>query len=190
MPSYKAPIREVLFLLNDVFEVERYSNLPGFSELTADTLQPMLEEAGKLSEGVLAPLNRIGDVEGCNRHPDGSVTTPKGFQQAFQQYVAGGWMGMTAPEKFGGQALPHALNGIVMEFAFSANHAFSMYAGLTQGAISALLSHASPDLKTAYVPNLVAGKWTGPCTLRRHMRGPTWGCPIPALSVSPTAAIA
>ena len=161
MPSYKAPIREVLFLLNDVFEVERYSNLPGFSELTADTLQPMLEEAGKLSEGVLAPLNRIGDVEGCNRHPDGSVTTPKGFQQAFQQYVAGGWMGVTAPEEFGGQALPHALNGIVMEFAFSANHAFSMYSGLTQGAISALLSHASPDLKTAYVPNLVAGKWTG-----------------------------
>jgi acyl-CoA dehydrogenase len=127
MPSYQAPIREVLFLLNDVFEVERYSNLPGFSELTADTLQPMLEEAGKLSEGVLAPLNRIGDVEGCNRHPDGSITTPKGFQQAFQQYVAGGWMGMTAPEEFGGQALPHALNGIAMEFAFSANHAFAMY---------------------------------------------------------------
>src|SRR6266540_1505636 len=96
MPTYKAPVEDVLFLLNDVFHIERYNNLPGFAEASPDVIEAILGEAAKFCEEILTPLNRTGDEEGCSRHDDASVTTPKGFKQAYQQLVDGGWVGISA----------------------------------------------------------------------------------------------
>ena len=165
MPSYKAPLDDALFLLNDVFHLDRYGNLPGFADATPDIVEAVLREAGKFSEEVLAPLNRVGDREGCTRRPDGSVTTPTGFKDAFKQLVDGGWIGISVPAEFGGQGLPASLTELVNEFLCSANMAFAMYPGLTQGAIAALIAHASPELKTKYLPKMVTGEWTGTMNL-------------------------
>jgi len=165
VPIYKAPVEDVLFLLDDVFQVGRYDNLPGFADASSDVRAAILGEAGKFCEQVLAPLNRPGDKEGCTRHGDGSVTTPKGFKEAFKQYSDGGWMGISAPEELGGQGLPGALTVAVNEMMGSANMAFSMYAGLTQGALSALIRHGTAEQKAAYVPEMVAGRWTGTMNL-------------------------
>jgi acyl-CoA dehydrogenase len=165
MPTYKAPIDDVLFLLNDVFHIERYANLPGFSEATSDVVAAILGETGKLCEEVITPLNRVGDEEGCTRHGDGRVTTPTGFANAYKQYAAGGWMGISAPAEFGGLALPVALTQSVNEFLCSANMAFAMYPGLTQGAVAALLAHGSDDIKARFVPKMVTGEWTGTMNL-------------------------
>src|SRR6187551_4125693 len=97
MPTYKAPVDDALFLLNDVFHFDRYGNLPGFADASPDLVEAVLREAAKFSEEVLTPLNRVGDTEGCTRHPDGSVTTPAGFKDAFKQLVDGGWIGISAP---------------------------------------------------------------------------------------------
>ncbi len=165
MPTYKAPVDEALFLLNDVFHIDRYGNLPGFADASPDVIEAVLREAAKFSEEVLAPLNRIGDTEGCTRHADGSVTTPTGFKDAYRQLVDGGWIGISVPEEFGGQGLPATMTAIVNEFLCSANMAFAMYPGLTQGAIAALLAHAAPELKKKYLPKMVAGEWTGTMNL-------------------------
>jgi hypothetical protein len=165
MPSYKAPVDETLFLLNDVFHLDRYGNLPGFGDASADVVEAVLREAAKFSEEVLTPLNRIGDKEGCKRSADGSVSTPAGFKEAFTQLVGGGWIGISAPAEFGGQDLPATLTVAVNEMFCSANMAFAMYPGLTQGAIAALLAHAAPELKTKYLPKMVAGQWTGTMNL-------------------------
>jgi alkylation response protein AidB-like acyl-CoA dehydrogenase len=165
MPTYKAPVDDALFLLNDVFHLDRYGNLPGFADASPDVVEAVLREAAKFSEEVLTPLNRVGDVEGCTRHADGSVTTPKGFKDAYKQIVEGGWIGISVPAEFGGQGLPATLTEIVNEFLCSANMAFAMYPGLTQGAIAALLAHASPELKAKYLPKMVAGEWTGTMNL-------------------------
>jgi alkylation response protein AidB-like acyl-CoA dehydrogenase len=165
MPIYKAPVDEVLFLLNDVFHIDRYDNLPGFSDASPDIVAAILGEAAKFSEAVLQPLNRVGDTEGCTRHADGSVTTPKGFKEAYDQFVAGGWIGISAPAEYGGQGLPGTLTVIVNEFLASANMAFTMYPGLTQGAIAAILMHGSAEQKAAYLPPMVAGTWTGTMNL-------------------------
>jgi acyl-CoA dehydrogenase len=165
MPAYKAPVDDVLFLLNDVFHIERYNNLPGFADASADIVGAILEEAGKFCEEVLTPLNRIGDAQGCTRHEDGSVTTPKGFKDAYRSLVEGGWIGISAPAEFGGQGLPIILTEAVNEFMGSANMAFAMYPGLTQGAIAALVAHGSPEQKALYLPKLIEGRWTGTMNL-------------------------
>ena len=165
MPTYKAPVDDTLFLLNDVFHLDRYGNLPGFAEASPDLVEAVLREAGKFAEEVLTPLNRVGDKEGCTRHADGSVTTPTGFKDAFKQLVEGGWLGISAPAEFGGQDLPATLTVAVNEMLCSANQAFAMYPGLTQGAIAALLEHASHELKTKYLPKMVSGEWTGTMNL-------------------------
>src|SRR5262249_53902361 len=165
MPTYKAPVDEVLFLLNDVFRIDRYNNLPGFADASADIVEAILTEAGKFSEEVLLPLNRVGDVQGCKRHADGSVATPEGFKQAYRRLVDGGWIGVSAPPEYGGQGLPGTLTTILNEFLASANMAFTMYSGLTQGAIAALLIHGSAEQKATYVPPKVAGRWTGTMNL-------------------------
>ena len=165
MPSYKAPVDETLFLLNDVFHLDRYGNLPGFGDASADVVEAVLREAAKFSEEVLTPLNRVGDKEGCKRSADGSVSTPAGFKEAFTHLVEGGWIGISAPAEFGGQDLPATLTVAVNEMFCSANMAFAMYPGLTQGAIAALLAHAAPELKTKYLPKMVAGQWTGTMNL-------------------------
>ncbi len=165
MPTYKAPVDDALFLLNDVLHIDRYGNLPGFADASPDIIEAVLREAAKFSEEVLTPLNRVGDREGCKRHGDGSVTTPTGFKDAFRQLVEGGWIGISVPAEFGGQGLPATLTQIVNEFLCSANMAFAMYPGLTQGAIAALLAHAAPELKTKYLPKMVEGTWTGTMNL-------------------------
>ena len=149
MPTYKAPVDDVLFLLNDVFGIERYANLPGFADASPDVVEAILGEAAKFCEDELTPLNRVGDIEGCTRQSDGSVTTPKGFKEAFRKIVEGGWVGISAPSEFGGQGLPMFMTQQVNEFLSSANLAFAMYSGLTQGAIAAILVHGSPEQKKA-----------------------------------------
>ena len=165
MPIYKAPVDDALFLLNDVFHIEHYGNLPGFSDASPDVVEAVLREAAKFSEEVLTPLNRVGDKEGCKRAADGSVTTPKGFKDAYKQIVEGGWIGISVPAEFGGQGLPATMTVMVNEFFCSANMAFAMYPGLTQGAIAALLVHASDALKAKYLPKMVEGAWTGTMNL-------------------------
>ncbi len=165
MPLYKAPVDDALFLLNDVFHLDRYGNLPGFADASPDIVEAVLREAAKFSEGVLTPLNRVGDTEGCKRNADGSVTTPTGFKDAYRQMAEGGWIGISVPSEFGGQGLPATLTELVNEFLCSANMAFAMYPGLTQGAIAALLAHASPELKQKYLPKMVEGSWTGTMNL-------------------------
>ncbi|WP_336487149.1 acyl-CoA dehydrogenase C-terminal domain-containing protein [Methylobacterium nigriterrae] len=165
MPSYRAPVEDVLFLLNDVLGFHRHDNLAGFSEASPDVVEAVLSEGGKLAEEVLAPLNRIGDEEGCARNPDGSVTTPKGFKAGYDAYAQGGWMGLSVPEEFGGQGLPHTLNTAIQEFVSGANLALGMYPGLTQGAVAALLVHGSEEQKRTYLPKMVEGAWTGTMNL-------------------------
>ncbi len=165
MPTYKAPVDDVMFLLGDVFHIDRYNNLPGFADATPDLVEAVLSEAGKFCTDVLTPLNRVGDKEGCRRHDDGSVTTPKGFKDAYRQLTEGGWVGVSAPTEFGGQGLPMALTEAIGEFLCSANMSFAMYAGLTQGAIAALFTHASAEQKKAYIPKLAAGQWSGTMNL-------------------------
>jgi alkylation response protein AidB-like acyl-CoA dehydrogenase len=165
MPSYKAPIEDVKFILQDVLGIDRYNNLAGFAEASPDVVDAILQEGAKLCEEVIAPLNLPGDQEGCRRNPDGSVTTPKGFKDAYKAYAAGGWMGLSAPAEYGGQDLPHTINTVMQEFISSANLAFGMYPGLTQGAIAALLVHGTPEQKTRYLPKMIEGAWTGTMNL-------------------------
>ncbi len=165
MPTYKAPVDDVMFLLNDVFHIERYDNLPGFADASPDLLEAIFGEAAKFCEEVVQPLNRVGDKEGCERHPDGRVTTPTGFGDAYRQLIDGGWIGISAPAEFGGQGLPSTITGVVNEFLCSANMAFAMYPGLTQGAIAALLAHGAPAQQAIYLPKMVAGTWTGTMNL-------------------------
>ncbi|MBB6424429.1 acyl-CoA dehydrogenase C-terminal domain-containing protein [Sphingopyxis sp. JAI128] len=165
MPVYRAPVQDTLFLLNDVLGIERYSNLPGFSNATPDMIEAVLTEAGRFCEEVLFPINQSGDLEGCTRHDDGSVTTPKGFKEAYKAYSEAGWGLLTAPEEFGGQGLPHVLGFPVEEYRNAANQAFAMYPGLTQGATAAILVKGSDDQKATYVPKMIAGEWSGTMNL-------------------------
>jgi acyl-CoA dehydrogenase len=165
MPAYKAPVEDVLFLLNDVLRLEGYNNLPGFAEATPDTVEAILSEGAKLCEEVFAPLNLTGDREGCRHHQDGCVTTPKGFRDAYRAYAEAGWMGLSVPAEHGGQGLPTVLNSAIQEFLSSSNLALTMYPGLTQGAIAALIVHGSEEQKKRYLPKMVEGAWTGTMNL-------------------------
>ena len=164
MPTYKAPLREYRFLLNELLDFSQYADLPGFADAPADLVDAILEEAGKLAEEVLQPLNQIGDREGC-RLENGVVTTPTGFKNAYKLLVDGGWPALVADTAYGGQGLPNALGVIFNEMVSSANMAFGMYPGLSHGAYSALSQHGTDEQKKKYLPKLVTGEWTGTMNL-------------------------
>src|SRR6202451_256234 len=161
MPTYRAPVADVMFLLRDVFHVERYNNLPGSAEATPDIVEAVLTEAAKVCEDVLTPLNRVGDKEGCRRHADGSVTTPPGFKDAYRKLVTGGWVGASAPAEFCGQGLPMVLTQAIREYLYSSNMAFAMYSSLALGAVAAIYNHGSAEQKARYLPKLVSGEGGG-----------------------------
>ncbi|WP_117195290.1 acyl-CoA dehydrogenase C-terminal domain-containing protein [Rhizobium terrae] len=165
MPVYKAPVNDTLFILNDVLGLERYGNLPGFADATPDMLEAIVGEAAKVAEDVLFPINLSGDQEGCTRHANGTVSVPKGFKDAYDQYCQAGWTGLAVPAEFGGQGLPYTLHAAVGEYFSSANMSLMMYPGLTQGAIAAILVHGSDQQKQTYLPNMVAGTWSGTMNL-------------------------
>ncbi|MDL2399225.1 acyl-CoA dehydrogenase C-terminal domain-containing protein [Rhizobium mayense] len=165
MPVYKAPVNDTLFVLNDVLGLERYNTLPGFAETSPDMIEAIVGEAAKLAEEVLFPLNYSGDQEGCVRRDDGSVSTPKGFKEAYRAYREGGWLGLAVPEEFGGQGLPYTLHCAVGEYTSAANMSLMMYPGLTQGAIAAIFVHGSEAQKQTYLPKMIDGTWSGTMNL-------------------------
>ena len=161
MATYQAPLRDMQFVLHELLGAEReFAALPGFEETTRDLIDPVLEEAAKLCENVMFPLNRVGDQEGCT-FEDGEVRTPTGFRDAYRAYVEGGWGGLTCNPEFGGQGLPHTLSVFVEEMLQSSNMALALYPGLTHGACIALDKHGTDDLRRRYLPKLVDGTWSG-----------------------------
>ena len=175
MPVYKAPTRDARFLINEVLRIQDYAALPGFGGATPDMVEAVVEEAGKFCAEVLAPINLAGDQEGCTRHADGTVTAPAVYKPAFGQFREAGWSTLSAPEEFGGQGLPHVLGMLMEEFMSSANQAFSMYPGLTAGAISAILAKGSPEQQAKYVPKMVTCEWLGTMNLTEPQCGTDLG---------------
>jgi len=154
--TYQPPVRDYAFLLRDVLQLERYANLPAFADASMETVDQILEEAGRFTGEVLAPLNGVGDKEGCHWKPDFTVTTPKGFKDAYRQLVDGGWPALGVSTAYGGQGLPHVVNLAFSEMSSAANMAFSMYPGLTHGAYSAILAGGSQEQKDLYLPKLAS----------------------------------
>jgi alkylation response protein AidB-like acyl-CoA dehydrogenase len=163
MPTYTAPVRDMEFVLNDVLKVQS-AGITGYDELDADFLSAILNEAGKITSEVLAPLNAVGDKEGCH-FENGVVRTPTGFKDAFDQVRNGGWTGIDCDPEYGGQGMPYIVGTAVGEMFASSNMAFGMYQGLTHGAYSAIHAHGTDDQKQKFLPKMVSCDWTGTMNL-------------------------
>ncbi len=171
MGQYVAPLRDMQFVLHEFLNVtEEFKNLPAYQEIDADIINQVLEEGAKFTQEVLFPLNHSGDREGC--HYDAAtrtVTTPKGFKEAYKQYVEGGWAALACDPEYGGQGLPVSLNNSFYEMLNSSNQAWTMYPGLSHGAYECLKEHGTDDQKKFYLPKLVSGEWTGTmCLTEAH----------------------
>lgn len=175
MPDYKAPVRDMRFVINEVLESEKlYQTLPGCEEATEDLMNAIVEEGAKFSEEVLSPLMRSGDEEGCVWSEEG-VKTPAGYKEAYQQYVDNGWPALSAPTEQGGQGLPNMLGIIANELAGTANWSWVMYPGLSHGAVNTVETHGSPEQKEKYLTKLVSGEWTGTMCLTESQCGSDLG---------------
>ncbi len=163
MPTYTAPVRDMEFVLNDVLKVQS-AGIQGYEELEAEFISAILNEAGKITSEVLAPLNAVGDKEGCH-FENGIVRTPKGFKDAFDQVRDGGWTGIDCDPEYGGQGMPYIIGTAVGEMFASSNMAFGMYQGLTHGAYSAIHAHGTDSQKQKYLPKMVSCEWTGTMNL-------------------------
>ena len=171
MPAYKAPLRDMRFLINDVLDYPaHYAKLSNGGEATPDMVDAILEGAATLCEEVLAPINLSGDKEGCHFNA-GEVTTPAGFKDAYRQFVEGGWQGLSFPVDYGGQGLPTSISLFKTEMMGAANWAFNMYPGLSLGCINTLLEYGTAEQKAAYLPALVSGEWTGTMCLTEPQCG-------------------
>ena len=175
MPKYQAPLKDMKFLLYDVLEIGAYSNLPRFADAPRDVIDAVLDGGATFASEVLQPINAIGDKQGCKRNPDGSVTTPRGFREAYKRMSDDGWMAISADPQFGGQGLPRVVAFPFLEMCSSANMAFSMYPGLTRGAAEAIQQGGSEEQKKVYLPNMVSGKWAGTMNLTEPQCGTDLG---------------
>jgi len=171
MSHYKAPLRDMRFLMNEVLDYPaHYASLPNGKDADPEMVDAILDGAAQLCEDVLAPLNHSGDIEGCH-FENGAVTTPKGFKEAYQQFVEGGWQGLSFPTEFGGQGLPMSLNLFKSEMMGTANWSFAMYPGLSVGCINTLMQYGSKKQKAQYIPKLVSGEWAGTMCLTEPQCG-------------------
>ena len=173
--AYAAPTKDHLFLLQDVLRIDRYANLPGFADAAPDLVRQILEEGAKFAEEVVAPLDRVGDREGCSWNADGTVTTPTGWKEAYRQMVEAGWPALSSDPDYGGQGLPAVVSFAVSETTAAASPAFSMYPGLTHGAYSAIRSNGTEEQKRKYLPKLVSGEWGGTMNLTEPQCGTDLG---------------
>jgi len=168
MPAYNAPLRDIKFVMQELFDCEKHYQQLGYDDASPDMVDAILSEAAKFAEQVVAPINQSGDQEGCHWH-EGEVTTPAGFKDAYQQFVEGGWPTLAQSIEFDGQGLPHSLNNAIVEMFSSANHSFAMYPGLSHGALATIEAHGSEQQKQRFMPNLVSGHWTGTmCLTESH----------------------
>ncbi|HVL08999.1 MAG TPA: acyl-CoA dehydrogenase N-terminal domain-containing protein, partial [Burkholderiaceae bacterium] len=162
MGQYSAPLRDMQFVLHELLDVEgTLKTLPPHAEIDAETINQVIEEAGKFCSEVIFPLNQVGDREGCKYEGNGVVTTPSGFREAYQQYVEAGWPALGCDPAYGGQGLPVLVNNAVYEMLNSANQAWTMYPGLSHGAYECLHAHGTDEQKKLYLEKLVSGVWTG-----------------------------
>jgi len=159
--NYKVPLKDIKFVANEVLDMQtHYTKFAKGQTAEPELVDAVLQEAAKFCENELVPLNQSGDEEGCHFN-NGEVTTPKGFKECYKQYVANGWPGLTGPTEYGGQGMPESIGLILMEMMISANHSWSMYPGLSLGAIKTIYSHASQEMKDRYMPSMIDGSWTG-----------------------------
>jgi alkylation response protein AidB-like acyl-CoA dehydrogenase len=175
MATYKAPLRDIRFLLNNVFAAEQlFASMPDTAEITDDLIAAIVEEAGKIAEGLLAPINSSGDAEGCH-FEKGTVTTPKGFKQAYKAFADGGWPSLTGDVNYGGQGMPKMLSAVIEEMLFAANSSFALYTILNTGATLTLSQHGSDELKLRYLPQMYSGKYSGTMCLTEPHAGTDLG---------------
>ncbi|KAF0809553.1 acyl-CoA dehydrogenase [Alcanivorax sp. S71-1-4] len=175
MPQYKVPMRDMRFLLNEVFDyASHYKTLPNGEEATPDMVEAILSECARLCENTIAPLYQSGDEEGC-KLVDGQVSTPKGFKEAYDEYVAGGWQGLSHPVEYGGQGLPMSLGLFKQEMLGTANWSFAMYPGLSLGAMNTIMLHGTDEQKNTFLTPLTEGTWAGTMCLTEPQCGTDLG---------------